>query len=234
VQGDEVVVEFLIVDPDQLDKEAAEAEKFATAKRQLAEWDGNHQDPTEEELVERQRLMYLSTPKTYGDIETAVQALQEWDAAHKDSDLTDEELVERQELEDRATYNTDAKYTFTEGSSLHLTLNPLNMTLSTLVLAVRRRKNMAGREPRAMYGALFNNTTGPQNWGSRATRSRLPLVDDEAVKSWRIMSQKQDRYCVSVILYRQGDRANTPTLQGDPYIVPSEHIEIVGDEPCML
>jgi hypothetical protein len=89
VQGDEVVVEFLIVDPDQLDKEAAEAEKFATEKRQLAEWDGNHQDPTEEELVERQRLMYLSTPKTYGDIETAVQALQEWDAAHEDSDALD-------------------------------------------------------------------------------------------------------------------------------------------------
>jgi uncharacterized protein YjhX (UPF0386 family) len=58
------------------------------------------------------------------------------------------------------------------------------------------------------------------------------IFPDEAVKSWRLLSEKEGRYRVSVILYRQGERANTPTLQGEPFIEPTEHIEVVGSQPC--
>jgi hypothetical protein len=157
-----------------------------------------------------------------------------FDDIQRDAEMTEEEKTERAELVQRIKAKTDGNLTFNEDqvSSALVTLKDSTITLSSLVIAVRERRICQGREPRAMYGALFD-VGETLDWTQMAARNRPTLVDDHAVQSWLLLSRQKDiPHTVGVVLARRDERTNTPTFNGSPHIVPAEHVEFAGSEPC--
>jgi predicted secreted protein len=144
-QGEDVVVQLLIVDPDTIDTAGVQAQRIAAAQEELKVWDEEQggAERTEKEEAERAALVELSKGKT------------------------------------------DATLTFQDDqvSTAYITLKDSTITLSSLVIPIRERSLCQGREPRAMYGALFEVGDNP-DWSEVSVRNRLILVDDQAVRSW--------------------------------------------------
>jgi hypothetical protein len=99
-------------------------------------------------------------------------------------------------------------------------------------MAIRERSLCPGREPRAMYQALFEVGDNP-DWSQVSVRNRPIVVDDQAVRSWLLLArQREIPHVVDVVLARRGDRDNTLTIHGSPHLIPDEPVEFAGLEPC--